>query len=365
MTNRARRLKRLSRSIFVGLLMLAGTSPAGPAPTQPRESDFVLRDFRFSTGETLPEMKIHYRTLGSPHRDSQGVVRNAVLVLHGTTGTGKQFLTENFAGVLFGPGQLLDAATHYLILPDGIGHGGSSKPSGGLHARFPRYTYDDMVTAQYRLLTEGLGVDHLELVMGTSMGGMHTWVWGEKYPDFMDGLVPLACVPSAIAGRNRMLRRMVIDDIRNDPLWMGGEYNTQPPGLRSAIQVLLFMISSPLQWQKAAPTRDDADRFLEEQMRSRLAGADANDFLYAFEASREYDPSIGLEKITAPLLAINSADDQVNPPELAIVERLMPRVKRGRFVLIPTSDQTRGHGTHSYPQIWKEPFGRFHSSIER
>jgi homoserine O-acetyltransferase len=273
-------------------------------------------------------------------------------------------LTENFAGVLFGPGQLLDAATHYLVLPDGIGHGGSSKPSDGLHARFPRYGYDDMVDAQYRLLTEGLRVNHLELIVGTSMGGMHTWVWGERHPDFMDGLVPLASVPAQIAGRNRMLRKMVIDDIRGDPEWKGGEYREQPRGLRSAMQVLLFMVSSPLQWQKAGPTRDAADSFLDEQMKGRLKGVDANDFLYAFEASRDYDPSNELAKIAAPLLAINSADDQVNPPELGLMEKLITKVRRGRYVLISTSDSTRGHGTHSFPAVWQNHLREFLENIE-
>ena len=245
------------------------------------------------------------------------------------------------------------------MLPDGIGHGGSSKPSDGLHARFPRYTYDDMVEATHRLLTEGLGVRRLRLLLGTSMGCMHAWIWAERYPDFADGLVPLACAPAQIAGRNRMLRRMIIDDIRGDPEWKNGEYSAQPRGLTAAAQVLLFMISSPLQWQKSAPTRDEADRFLALQMQSRLSGADANDFLYAFEASRDYDPSPGLEKITAPVLAINSADDVVNPPELGLMEKLMPRVKRGRYILIPTGPQTRGHGTHSLPAVWQEHLKKF------
>jgi homoserine O-acetyltransferase len=330
----------------------------------PVEKDFVLRHFRFASGETLPELKIHYRTIGSPRRDSRGRVANAILVLHGTTGSGAQFVTENFAGVLFGAGGLLDADRWYLILPDGIGHGKSSKPSDGLRARFPRYVYDDMVNAQHRLLTEGLGVDHLRLVMGTSMGGMHTWLWGEKYPNFMDGLVPLACVPTQIAGRNRVLRKMVSDDIRNDPDWRGGDYEKQPRGLTAAMQILLVMVSSPLQWHKTAPTRDEADRFLEREMTRRLASADANDFLYAFEASRDYDPSPLLEKISAQVLAINSADDFVNPPELGLMERLMPRVRRGRYVLLPITPETRGHGTHSYPGIWQEHLRKFLADLD-
>ncbi len=336
------------------VLVLAACAPAMAASyLDPVQGDFVLHDFHFSTGETLPELKIHYRTLGKPVRDAQGVTRNAVLVLHGTTGAGSNFISETFAGRLFGPGQLLDATRYFIVLPDGIGHGQSSKPSDGLHMRFPRYTYDDMVTAQYRLLTEGLQVSHLFLVMGTSMGGMHTWVWGEKYPSFMDGLVPLASAPTQIAGRNRVMRKMIRDSIEGDPEWRNGNYQAPPrQGLAGALHILLMMTSSPLQWQKTAPTRDQADAFLADQMQRRLATMDANDMLYAFDASREYDPSKELEKITAPVLAINSADDLVNPPELGLMEKLMPRVRKGRYVLIPISDETRGHGTHSLPAVW-------------
>ena len=267
-------------------------------------------------------------------------------------------MSDQFAGALFKTGQLLDAAKYFIIFPDGIGHGQSSKPSDGLRARFPHYGYNDMVTAQYRLLTEGLGVNHLRLVMGTSMGGMHTWVWGEKYPDFMDALMPLASLPVQIAGRNRMMRRMVIDPIRNDPEWNNGEYKSQPRGLTTAIYTLLFMTSSPLQWHKQAPTRDAADRFFDDMVRRQLSRTDANDMLYAFDASRDYDPAPNLESIKAPLIAINSADDQVNPPELGILEKEIKRVKRGQYVLIPISDKTRGHGTHSLPELWKEHLGR-------
>jgi homoserine O-acetyltransferase len=347
-------------SLALLALLFAGI-PVSSAATYPDpvSGDAVFKDFRFSTGETVPEVRIHYRTIGNPRKDGKGVVENAVLLLHGTTGSGKGFLADNFAGVLFGPGQLLDATRYFLIMPDGIGHGESSKPSDGLRARFPRYTYEDMITAQYRLLTERLRVEHLRLVLGTSMGGMHAWMWGEKYPGFMDGLVPLASVPAQIAGRNRMLRRMVSDDIRGDPDWKNGDYTAQPRGLLAAVQVLLFMVSSPGQWQKAGPTRDEADRFLAEQVRSRSAAADANDFLYAFEASREYDPSAGLEKITAPVLAINSADDVVNPPELGLMEKLMPRVRRGRYIIIPTGPETRGHSTHSWPAVWQVHLKKF------
>jgi homoserine O-acetyltransferase/O-succinyltransferase len=332
------------------LLSLSALAQTSPVPAQ---GDFVLRDFEFESGEALPELRLHYRTLGTPRRDAAGVVRNAVLILHGTGGSGAGFLSEQFASVLFKPGQLLDAARYFIILPDGIGHGQSSKPSDGLHARFPHYNYNDMVTAQYRLLTEGLGVNHLRLVMGTSMGGMHSWVWGEKYPEFMDALMPLASLPVQVAGRNRMMRRMVIDSIKNDPEWNKGEYKSQPRGLTAAIYTLLFMTSSPLQWQKQAPTREAADRMFDGLVSRQLARADANDMLYAFDASRDYDPAPKLESIRAPLVAINSADDQVNPPELGILEREVRRVKRGRYVLIPTSDRTRGHGTHSLPDIWK------------
>lgn len=320
----------------------------------PAQGDFILRDFKFESGETLPELKLHYRTLGTPRRDAAGIVRNAVLVLHGTGGSGAGFLSEQFAGALFKPGQLLDATRYFIILPDGIGHGQSSKPSDRLRARFPHYNYSDMVTAQYRMLTEGLGVNRLRLVMGTSMGGMHSWVWGEKYPEFMDALMPLASLPVQIAGRNRMMRRMVIDSIKNDPEWNNGEYKSQPRGLRSAIYTLLFMTSIPLQWQKQAPTREAADRMFDDLVSRQLARADANDMLYAFDASRNYDPAPNLESIKAPLVAINSADDQVNPPELGILEREIKRVKRGRYVLIPISDKTRGHGSHSAPELWKQ-----------
>ena len=323
-----------------------------PAPV---EGDYLIRDFRFKSGETLPELKLHYTTLGTPVRDANGMVRNAVLIMHGTGGAGNQFLTEQFAGVLFGAGQLLDATKYFIVLPDGIGHGKSSKPSDGLHARFPRYTYDDMVAAHYKLLTEKLGVNHLRLVMGTSMGGMQTWVWGETYPDFMDALMPLASLPVEIAGRNRMMRRMIMNAIENDPNWQGGDYKEEPrAALNSAINILLLMGSSPLQWQKQAPTRDAADKFYEDRMKAQLARTDANDMLYQFNASREYNPSPKLETIKAPLLAINSADDLINPPELGIMEREIKRVSRGRYVLIPISDETRGHGTHSLPKIWQQ-----------
>lgn len=317
------------------------------------QGDFVMRDFRLADGSTLPELRIHYVTLGAPRRDASGIVRNAVLILHGTTGSGSGFLGKQFAGELFGPGELLDTAAHYVILPDGIGTGKSTKPSDGLHAHFPHYGYHDMIVAQHRLVTEGLHVNHLLLVMGTSMGGMQTWMWGETYPEFMDGLVPLASVPTQIAGRNRMMRTMMIEDIRNDPQWKGGDYSTQPPGLTAAVQLLFMMTSSPLHLQQQAPTRDSADAYIRQYLEHTVAKEDANDLMYQFAASSDYDPSPDLGHIIAPVLAINSADDQVNPPELGLMEKLIARVKHGRYVLIPISDRTRGHGTHSLPAVWK------------
>ncbi len=324
-----------------------------------RTDEFTIRDFAFNNGETIPELRLRFRALGEPRRDASGMTSNAVLILHGTTGSGAQFLRESFAGQLFGRGQPLDAERHFIILPDGIGHGGSSKPSDGLRMRFPRYRYLDMIRAQHRLLTEGLGVDHLKLVMGTSMGGMQTWLWGIHYPDFMDFLLPLAALPAEIAGRNRMIRKMIMDSIRTDPHWRGGNYDAQPPGLINAIHLLLIMTSCPLQWRKEAPTRKAADAFLEARIRSYAATLDANDMLYAFAASEDYDPAPDLGRIKAPLLAINSADDQVNPPELGIMEAAMKRVKRGRYVLLPIDEHTRGHGTHTLASLWKRHLAEF------
>jgi homoserine O-acetyltransferase len=345
-------------------LGLAAPSAAADFPV-PTQGDFVIRDFRFGTGETLPSLTLHYRTIGTPRRDASGVVRNAVLILHGTGGTGEGFLSRTYGGELFGAGQILDATKYFIILPDGIGHGKSSKPSDGLHARFPKYTYDDMVRAQHAMLTDGLKVNHLRLVMGTSMGAMHCWVWGEMYPDFADGLVPLASVPTQIAGRNRVMRTMIMDSITKDPAWMNGEYKEPPhAGLVGAVNLLMMMTSSPIAWHRSGPTRDAADKWYEDQVKSRVAATDANDMLYQFNASREYDPSLNLEKITAHLLAINSADDVVNPPELGLMEKFMPRVKHGKYILIPTSDQTRGHGTHSLPLVWGSYLRDFLKGLE-
>jgi homoserine O-acetyltransferase len=339
------------RKLLLALLLVSNFSFAQNYP-QPVEGDFVIENFKFTTGETLPKLTQRYRTLGKPVKNKDGVVTNGVLIVHGTTGTGGAFINERFAGVLFGPGQLLDATKYYIILPDAIGHGKSSKPSAGLKMKFPAYTYDDMVAAQYRLVKEGLGVNHLRLVMGTSMGAMHTWVWGYTYPDFMDALMPLASLPVEIAGRNRMMRKMMIDAIKNDPQWNGGNYETQPQGLTYAIYPLLFMTSSPLQWQISYPTRDEAEKFLQTSIDRYRSSLDANDMIYQFEASRKYNPSPRLGEIKAPLFAINSADDQTNPPELGIMEREIKKVPKGRYILLPITDETRGHGTHSIPNIW-------------
>ena len=303
----------------------------------PQEADFVLRNFQFQDGSRLSELKLHYATFGALHGD------NAVLIMHGTGGTGRRFISDRFAGVLFGR-ELLDASRYFIVLPDGIGHGRSSKPSDGLGDKFPHYDYDDMVTADYKLLTEGLGIKHLRLVMGTSMGGMQSWVFGERYPEFMDALMPLASAPVQIAGRNRFFRRMMIDALRDDPL----------RGLRTAVYILAIMTSSSLELQKEAPTRDQADTLFDETIQKRMeANPSAIDLLYQVESSRNYNPEPDLEKIQAPLVAINSADDVVNPPELGILERAIQRVKRGRFILLPITDQTRGHGTHTLPAIWQ------------
>jgi homoserine O-acetyltransferase len=337
--------------MFLSLLLsLVLLQPSAPQPT---EGTFVIRNFTFASGETLPELKMHYRTYGAPQKNAQGTVTNAVLVMHGTGGTGAQFVGRTFAGELFGPGQPLDAAKFFIILPDDIGHGQSSKPSDGLRAKFPRYGYADMIEAEHRLVTDGLGVTHLRLVMGTSMGGMHTWLWGERYPDMMDALMPLASVPTQISGRNRVWRRVAIDAIRQDPTWNNGEYTSQPAGLRTVAQMLWLVSSNPVLRQKAAPTLAAADRAIDDYVANYVKTVDANDILYALESSHDYDPGPGLERITAPLLAINSADDLVNPSEIGILEREIKRVPKGKAVVLPLSDRTAGHGTHTLAAVWK------------
>jgi len=323
--------------------MLLVLSAHAQIPTA-TESDFVVKDFHFRSGEVLPEVRIHYATIGKLQKTEHGT--NAVLVLHGTGGSLQQFLSDRFAGVLFKPGGVLDAGKYFIVIPDNVGHGKSSKPSDGLRLKFPHYGYDDMVELQHRLVVDGLGIEHLHLIMGTSMGGMQTWMWGERWPDAADALVPLASAPAQIAGRNRMWRKMMIDDLkRND--------------VAAAVQILILVGSAPLQWQKSGPTRDDADRWIGEQLKTRLATTDADDLLYAIESSGDYDPSSQLERITAPLLAINSADDFINPPELGILEAAMKRVKRGRYILIPVSGATHGHSTHTWAAVWEQPLREF------
>ncbi len=336
----------------VQLLVAGKVLAAAPYPP-PTESDVTLAQFRFESGETLPALRVHYRTLGQPVRDSKGIVRNAVLIVHGTGGSGAQFIRPEFAGELFGAGQPLDATKFFLVLPDGIGHGKSGKPSDGLRAKFPRFGYRDMIEAQRRLLTEGLGVNHLRLVMGTSMGGMQTWLWGERFADFMDALMPLASLPTQISGRNRVWRRTVIDAIRNDPAWQEGNYTTQPPSLRTAEEVMYFVGSNPLLRQAQMPNLARADLVLDEAMASAMREDDANDVLYQVSASWDYDPGPQLEKIRAPLLAVNSADDLINPPELGILEREIKRVPKGRAIILPLTTATRGHGTHTMAALWK------------
>jgi homoserine O-acetyltransferase len=352
---------RMLRALAVLVSLAAGTTVAAAAYPAPKEGDWIARDVQFTSRESMAEVRLHYRTIGTPQRDSAGVVRNAILILHGTGGAGTQFLQPHFADELFGPGQPFDATRYFIILPDNIGHGQSSKPSDGARMQFPHYGYEDMVMLQFRLVTQGLDVHHLRLVMGTSMGGMQTWMWGYMFAGMMDGLVPLASAPTQIAGRNRIWRKMAMDSIREDPAWQDGNYTTQPRlGLSGAIRFLLIAGSVPLYWQTTlAPTRDAADAYLASEMTKRLATTDANDLLYQIDSSRDYDPSPHLEKISAPLLAINSADDQVNPPELGIVEKLIARVKRGHFLLIPISERTRGHSTHTWAAVWRDDLVKF------
>jgi homoserine O-acetyltransferase len=339
------RLSNLCGSLVCITTLIAGVSVGAAQAPQPKQGDWVVKDFRFHTGEVLPELKLHYVTIGEP----TGV---PVLVLHGSDGSSQSMMTKDLAGELFGPGQPLDASKYYLILPDGIGHGKSSRPSDGLRAKFPRYNYDDMVQAQYRLLTEHLGVRHLKLIIGQSMGGMHAWTWGSMYPDFMDVLVPMASQPTAVAGRNWILRRMMIETIKADPAYNNGNYTEQPAVLKYARNFYSLATSSGTQaLHRAAPTRAKADALLEKRL--TRATSDANNLIYAYDASRDYDPAPHLEKIKARVLAINSADDERNPPELGIMDREIKRVRNGRFYLVPASEMTRGHGTTGDAKLWK------------
>jgi homoserine O-acetyltransferase len=341
-------------AFLLALFLWSGIDAQGADHPQPAQGDFVLRDFRFANGETLRELRLHYFTLGTPVRNAQGRMTNAVLLLHGTNGRGTGFLTDSFAGELFGSGQPLDAGRWFIIVPDGIGHGKSSKPSDGLRAKFPRYGYADMVEAQYRLVTEGLGVDHLRLIVGTSMGGMHAWMWAEKYPQFMDTALPLACLPVQIAGRNRMERRLIIDAIRNDPEWKGGDYDAQPQGLVTAIRMIVISAFGTRQLYLEAPTLNSTDYLLDKLVQQRMRNSDANDLLYAWDASRDYDPAPGLEGIRAAVTAVNFEDDERNPVALGIMQREIKRVAQGRYVLVPASDRTRGHASVNDATLWKD-----------
>jgi homoserine O-acetyltransferase len=343
----------------VRLLILMLLLCAAPAAAQTdwaarlTEGDVALANFRFRSGETLPELRIHYATLGTPHRDAQGRIDNAVMVLHGTGGSGRQFLQPQFADALYGPGQPLDLARHYVILPDGIGHGRSSKPSDSLRMRFPRYDYDDMVEAQ-RLMLERLGVARLRLLMGTSMGCMHGFVWAESHPDLVRAIMPMACLPTEIAGHNRMWRRMAVEGIRRDPAWAGGNYTSEPvQGLRTAVSLLQVAGFAPLYLQRAYPTRETAEAYIVERVERDIATRDANDLIYQLEASRTYNPLPNLERIRTPMTWVNSADDFINPPDYGIAEAAARRMPTARYVLIPASAETRGHGTHTWARFWQ------------
>ena len=350
-------------ALLVSSLAVQAAQPASSAPPAPaatatkwpsREGDFVVRDFRFQSGERLAQLKLHYTTLGQPHRNRRGEIDNAVMVLHGTGGSGKQFLQPQFADELYGPGQPLDIRRYWIILPDTLGHGGSSKPSDGLRMRFPRYDYADMVEAQHRLLTDGLGIRKMRLIMGTSMGCMHSFVWGEMRPDFARALMPLACQPVEIAGLNRMWRQLLINGIKADPAWAGGNYKSQPlQGLRTAASMLIVATAAPLNLQKMYPTRQAAADYAEARVEGSVASLDANDLIYQVDASRTYNPWPKLEAITTPLTWINSADDFINPRNLDFRLRALARMPNARFRLIPESTETRGHGTHTWARFWK------------
>jgi homoserine O-acetyltransferase len=345
------------KKIFItGLLavFLALPAPfASAADSNQKEGDFIVRNFQFQNGEVLPELRLHYTTLGTPQRDNTGRVTNAVLMLHGTTGTGKNFLAPSQANELFGAGQPLDASRYYIILPDGIGRGGSSKPSDGLRARFPAYGYNDVVTAQQLLVTQGLGVNHLRLVLGTSMGGMQTWIWGERYPDMMDSLMPIASQPTQISGRNLLWRRLITESIRSDPDWKGGNYTTPPKRWATAVPLFTIMVDSAVRLQAQAPTRQEGNALYDKLVAAALKSLDANDYLYWFESSWDYNPEPDLGKIKANLVAVNFADDLINASELGVMEKLIKNIPKGRFVLVPASSRTTGHQTLTQAAVWK------------
>jgi len=361
-------LNRTVRSLLFAWLVLAFTASGqttNPASKWPIKDGWVtLPNFKFGTGETLPELKLHYLTLGEPHRNTAGHVDNAVLLLHGTGGNARSLLNPIFSDVLFVPGGVLDIQKYFIIFPDEIGHGESSKPSDGLHAHFPAYDYDDMVRAD-RMMLDDMKVDHLRLILGTSMGCMQGFVWGETYPDFMDALAPFACLPVEIAGRNRMMRYTAIEDIRLDPAWQGGEYKTEPQdGLRGANEMLLVMGSAPLVMQNQEPTRAAAEQYVDKYLARTMASTDANDMIFYLNASRNYNPEAKLDTIKAPVLWINSADDFINPPELGIAEKEVKKIPHGRFILLPISAQTRGHGTHTVAAVWQNYLAEFMRETE-
>ncbi|MES2325993.1 MAG: alpha/beta fold hydrolase [Pseudomonadota bacterium] len=331
-----------------------GPVPAAKQIWPTHEQDVELKDFRFRDGEVFPVLKIHVTTLGQPHRNAAGQIDNAVMVLHGTGGTGKQFLSPQFADELYAPGQPLDIRKYWIILPDNIGHGGSSKPSEGMRMRFPKYDYDDMVEAQRRMLVEGLGIEHLRLIMGTSMGCMHAFVWGESYPDFASALMPLACEPVEIAGLNRMWRQLAINGIEADPAWDGGNYTGEPlTGLRAAQNLLFVAGSAPLLYQAQYPTRAAASAYAEQRVAAALKTLDANDLIYQLDASRNYNPWPNLERIKVPVTWVNSADDFINPRNLSVPQAAVKHMPTVRFRLIPETAETHGHGTHTWAKFWK------------
>jgi homoserine O-acetyltransferase/O-succinyltransferase len=344
-------MARLHALLAVVFALAAGPVAAADYP-KPVEGDWTAKEFKLHTGEVMPELRLHYTTVGDPKGQP-------VLMLHGSAQFGAAMLTPSFAGELFGPGQPLDATKYYVILPDGLGHGKSTKPSDGLRAKFPKYDYADMVDAHYRLLTEGLGIKHVRLIMGNSMGGMHTWIWGGKYPDFMDALVPMASQPTPMSARNWMMRRLIIDSVKNDPDWNGGNYTAQPKGVKAAF--VFFGVATSggtLAYAKLAPTREAADKMLDERLAAPFT-ADANDFMYQWDASGDYDPTAGLPRIKARVLAINAADDERNPPETGLTEKAMKQIKDAKLYLIPASEETRGHGTTASAKFFSKQLAEF------
>jgi homoserine O-acetyltransferase/O-succinyltransferase len=363
----------ITRLILLALLstatVVASAQPRTPGKWSPQDGNYTIKDFHFKDGETIPELKLHYITLGKPHRDAAGHTDNVILLLHGTGGDAHSLMSPVFSDVLFGPGQPFDITKYFLILPDDIGHGQSSKPSDGLRMKFPHYDYDDMVTSQHTMLLDGLHVDHLRLILGTSMGCMQSWVWGETFPTFMDALAPFACYPVELAGRNRMTRYIAIESIEKDPAWKNGDYTSQPvEGLRGAEAMLLIMGSAPLQMQKNYPTRVQAEKYVDDYMARTIAHADANDMIYYVDASRNYNPEPKLSTIVAPALWINSADDFINPPEtgeMIINPRILPKMPKTKYIDIPISDATRGHGTHTNAAVWKQYLIDFLAQTEK